>query len=132
MQKKMQKKKEIEKTTTINAELVIPLGELAIYVLPKKENASSIVELLNTKPQVANFILEKMARVIIKKKKIDLKLMKLIFNYYDNETIERGTAYFKATLNGTERALRKMAGENKMFEYDWSEHQKNSESALTH
>lgn len=108
------------KTIIIEAELAVPLDELAIYTLPKKEDASSIVELLNKKPDIANFIIEKIARKIIRKKKLDLKLEKLEFDYNDLDSIERGMAYFKVKLEGTEKNLKRIAGENRLFFFDWN------------
>lgn len=113
----MQKLKKI----IIEAELNVLLGELAIYTLPKKEGASSIIALLNKKPEIANFIIEITARKIIRKKKLDLKLKKLEFNYSDFNNIEYGIAYFKVKLEGTEKNLKRIAGENKLFFFDWNE-----------
>src|SRR5207249_4891457 len=120
MQKLKNKIQEPEKII-IEAELAVPLGELEIYTLPKMEGAKSIIELLNKKPFIANCILEKIARQIIKKKKMEVKIKKMEFDYCDDDRIERGTAYFNVRLKGTEKQLRKIAGENRVCFFDWEE-----------
>ena len=39
----------------------------------------------------------------------------------DSQNITHGVAYFKVTLEGTEHALRKVTGSDKLFEFDWSQ-----------
>ncbi len=109
------------KKIIINAELTVPLGELATYTFPKKEGLLDIVELLDKKPYIVNCIIEKIVRGIIKKKKLDVKIKKLEYNYSDSNNIDFGVAYFKANLKGTEKNLKRIAGENRIFFFDWEE-----------
>src|SRR4051794_28733955 len=83
-----------EELIDIEVELPIALEELAIYVLPKKRDASEIVDLLNTKPELANFEMEKIARSIIRKKKLDVRLKSIEHAYNDSNKLWHGVAYF--------------------------------------
>jgi hypothetical protein len=118
----------MQKTKTeniiIEAELPVPLGELAIYALPKKEDVSAIVGLLDNKPYTANFVMTKIVKGIIRKKKLNLKLLKLEYDYSDSNSIDFGVAYFKARLEGMEKNLKRIAGENKVFDFNWEEYKK--------
>ena len=111
------------KKVTIVAEFPVPLGELAIYALPKKEDKSKIFDLLTTKPQIANYAVGKITRAILRKKKVEVKLKNLEHYYNDSQNLTHGVAYFKVTLEGTENALRKIAGSNKLFVFDWPHQQ---------
>jgi hypothetical protein len=104
---------------TIEAELPVPLEELALYTLPKKVDATEIVNLLDTKPHVANYVIGKTAKRIISNKKLDVKLKNLEYDYMDSSKLSHGVAYFKVTLEGTEKALKKIAGEDRVFSFDW-------------
>ena len=109
----------------IEAELPVPLGELTIYILPKKEDASAIVGLLENKPHIVNFVMVNIAKGIIRKKKLNIKLLKLEYDYSDNfNDIDFGVAYFKARLEGIEKNLKRIAGENKVFDFNWEEYKK--------
>ncbi len=110
-----------DKKIRIEAELPIPLGELATYISPKKEGVASIAELLEKKPHIPNSILLKFVSKIIKRKKFSVNIEKIEFDYCDSERIERGVAYFNAILTGTEKELRKVAGEDRIFFFDWEE-----------
>ena len=114
-------KNKIQEKIIIQAELEVPLGELATYTSPKKEGLSTIVDLLDKKPYIVNCIIERIVRRIIKKKKLDVKIKKLEFDYYDSEVIDIGTAYFKTNLKGIGKNLRRIAGENRVFFFDWEE-----------
>jgi len=110
-----------EKKISIEAQLPVPLGELATYALPKKANEEEIVPLLDAKPHVANYVMGKIARSILRKKKAKVKLLNLEHAYNDSQKLIHGVAYFKVTLEGTEKALRRVAGEDKLFEFDWQQ-----------
>ena len=110
-----------EKTITIEAELVIPLGELAIYLLVRGQDEAEVNKVLYQAEAKANKEIKKIAQEVLIEKKSEVKLNKLKFDYNDSDNISHGTAYFKVKLEGTEKALRKIAGENKVFEYDWEE-----------
>jgi hypothetical protein len=117
------RKNNSEEKITIEAELPIALEELAIYTLPKKRDASEILDLLNTKPELANYEMEKIARSIIRKKKLDVRLKSLEHDYNDSDNLTHGVAYFKVELEGTEITLKKITGENQdVFFYDWQTH----------
>lgn len=109
-----------EKQLTIETELAISLGELAIYVIRKDETESQIVELLNSNPKRVNFQIKKTLKEILREKKTGLEIKTLRFDYYDSKNISHGVAYFKVKIIGTKRELKKVAGENKILLYNWS------------
>ena len=124
------KNSEKEKSIIIEAELVIPLGELAIYLLVKGEDETEVNNVLYQTEEKANKVIKKIAQEVLIKKKSEVKLNKLKFDYNDSDNISNGTAYFKVKIEGIEKALRKIAGENKVFEYDWEEHEKTKLSPI--
>jgi hypothetical protein len=107
---------------TIEAQLPVALEELAIYVLPKEKDTSKILEVLNTNPMTPNYVMRKIARGIIRKKKAEVKLLNIEHDYNDSQNMTHGVAYFKVELEGTEKALKRIAGEEKLFEFDWQDH----------
>ena len=118
------KKLEKEKAITIEAELAIPLGELAIYLLVRGQDEAKVNTVLYQTEEKANKEIKKIAKEVLIKKKSEVKLTYLKFDYNDSDNISHGVAYFKVKIEGTEKALRKIAGEDKVFEYDWEEHEK--------
>lgn len=113
-----------EKIILIKAELVIPLGELAVYLLVKGEGEAEVNTVLYKEETKANNEIKKIVQEVLIEKKSEVKLKYLKFDYNDSDNISHGTAYFKVKLEGTEKALKKIAGEDKVFEYDWEEHEK--------
>lgn len=118
------KNTEKEKTIIITAELVIPLGELAIYLLVKGEDPELVKTILYQAQEKANKEIKKIAKSVLVDRKSEVKLNHLKFDYNDSDNISHGAAYFKVKLQGTEKELRKIAGEDKVFEYDWEDHEK--------
>ena len=107
------------KEITIDASLIIPLGELAIYILKRGEKDSCLLDLLFNKPEVVNIKIKKIINEIILKKKADIKLKELKFDYNDSDKFSIGASYFYVKLKGTEKELKKIAGEDKTFFFDW-------------
>ena len=118
------KNTEKEKTISITAELVIPLGELAIYLLAKGQDETEINKVLYETEEKANKEIKKIAKSVLVERNSEVKLNFLKFDYNDSDNISHGGAYFKVKLLGTEKELRKIAGEDKVFEYDWEDHEK--------
>lgn len=110
-----------DRKITIEAELVIPLGELAIYILKKGEEESLLLKLLYNKPEIVNIKIKKIAKEVLRDNKSNVRLKELRFDYNDSDRFSHGASYFKTMLRGTEKELRKIAGENKIFEFDWDE-----------
>jgi hypothetical protein len=111
-----------EKKIIIEAQLPVALEELALYVLPKKEDPSKILDMLNTNPMTANYVMKKIARAIIRKNKAEVNLKDIEHDYNDSNNMTHGVAYFKVELEGTEKSLRRIAGKNKLFDFDWQAH----------
>ena len=106
-----------DKKISIETELTLSFSKLAPKALPEFKEA--VVNLLKAKPDIINCKVEKIVRKIIGKKKLDLKLTAVEHAYNDSENLTHGGAHFKVTLEGTENALRKVAGENRLFFFDW-------------
>lgn len=114
-----------EQKITIEAELPVALEELAIYTLTKKgESKEEIISVLDEYPSRAERTMKRIARKIISDKKAKVQLEELEFAYMDSAKLWHGVAYFKAKLEGTEKELKKIAGENEIFIYDWKDHKK--------
>lgn len=118
------KNTEKEKTITITAELVIPLGELAIYLLVKGQDETEVNKVLYETEEKANMEIKKIAKSVLVERRSEAEITHLKFDYNDSDNLSHGAAYFKVKLQGTEKELRKIAGEDKVFEYDWEEHEK--------
>ncbi len=108
-----------ERKITIEASLIIPLGELAVYVLKRKKIDTILLDLLHSKPELVNIKVNRIVKKVILEKKSAAILKELKFEYNDSDKIIYGAAYFNVTLKGTEKELKKIAGENKMFSFDW-------------
>ena len=117
-----------EKIITIEAELPIPLGELAIYVIKRKEDDSKLLDLLYNKPEIVNIKVKKIMKEIICKKKWNIKLKDLKFDYNDSDNFSHGASYFNVNLKGTEKGLKKIAGENRICFFDWNENKQTENS----
>lgn len=111
-----------ENKMIIEAELPVALEELALYVLPKKEEASKILELLDKTPSVANYVIRKITRRVLRQSKDEVKLKSLEHHYNDSQNMSHGVAYFKVELEGTKKSLKGIAGDDKLFLFDWQPH----------
>ena len=118
-----------EKIFTIEAVYIISLDELVLYVIKKGENDSLLFDMLNKKPDVVNIKMKKIIKEVLQKKKLEVKFKELKFDYNDSESFLMGIAYFKATLKGTKRELKKIAGTDKLFFYEWEENNEIPDSA---
>ena len=118
-----------EKIFTIEAVYIISLDELVLYVIKKGENDSLLFDMLNKKPDVVNIKMKKIIKEVLSKNKSEVMFKELKFDYNDSESFLMGIAYFKATLKGTKRELKKIAGTDKLFFYEWEENNKTPDSA---
>lgn len=109
------------KKITIEAELPIPLEELAIYVLDKGQDESLVTGLIDKNPNKVNSIMEKEVREFLEEKKLNITLKELKHQYNDSFNLTHGVAYFSAKLKGTEEELKEIAGDDKEFIFDWNE-----------
>jgi hypothetical protein len=108
-----------EKKIIILASLIIPLGELAIYVQKQKKIDTVLLDLLHNNPEIVTIKVKRIVKKVMLEKKSTAILKELKSEYYDSDRIIFGAAYFDATLLGTEKELKKIAGKNKVFSYDW-------------
>ena len=111
------KKNEME----IDAELPIPLGELFIYIKRKAEKEEDVTDILDNEPERAIAEITKIVNSIIKKKKVNVKVLEIEHSYNDSYNVTHGVAYFSIKLSGTKADLKKIAGEDKEIVYDWED-----------
>lgn len=106
--------------TTIVAEFPIPATELALEVIVKGEKATDIFEILDREPERANMAVRRIIEDEIKHERIDDVCVKEIsFNHTDSNNITHAVCYFTVKLEGMEENLRKLAGQDKLFYYEW-------------
>jgi len=108
-----------EKKVIIKTIFSIPLDELAMYIFKRKEKDSQLFDLLDNNPEVVNIKIKKIIKEVLHKKKAVVKLKEVKFDYNDTEDFIMGIAYFNVKLKGTEKELRKVTKENKLFYFDW-------------
>ena len=118
-----------EKIFTIEAVYIISLDELVLYVIKKGEDDSLLFDMLNKKLDVVNIKMKKIIKEVLRKNKSEVMFKELKFDYNDSESFLMGIAYFKATLKGTKRELKKIAGTDKLFFYEWEENNEIPDSA---
>ena len=111
------KKSEME----IDAELPIPLGELFIYIKRKGEKEEDVTDILDNEPERAIAEITKIVNSIIKKGKVNVKILELEHAYNDSYNVTHGVAYFSIKLSGAKVDLKKIAGEDKEIVYDWED-----------
>ncbi len=104
---------------TIKVKLIIPLQELAIYILKRRKENSVLLDTLNKNPEKVNQTVKRITRGVLRIINPNVRLKQIKFSYYDSVKFIYGSAYFDAKLRGTEKELRKVAGVNKIFQYDW-------------
>ena len=105
----------------IDAELPIPLGELFIYIKHKGEKEEDVTDILDNEPERAIAEITKIVNSIIKKKKVNVKVLELEHAYNDSYNVTHGVAYFSIKLNGSKADLKRIAGEDKEIIYDWED-----------
>ncbi len=103
----------------IEGELPVPLGELFIYVKHKGEKEEAIISILDTDTERVISEVKKIVLEIVKKKKLNIKVLELEHAYNDSDNVDTGVAYFSIKLSGVKADLKKIAGEGKTIEYDW-------------
>ncbi len=112
-----------EKKITIEAQLLIPLSELETYLWEKGDEFSNVSDLIyNKNSKMAEWKMERNVKKILVRKKLDIKIKEFNFSHNSSRNISHGTAYFNATLKGTEKSLRKITGETALFVFDWEKY----------
>jgi hypothetical protein len=114
-------KKSKERKITIDAMYPIPLDELLMQMFTEEEDHSLLIDYIYHRTSFVEFRIKKVIKRIFRFQKSSVRLRTLKFAYNDSDNISHGIAYFKVTLRGTGRELRKVAGENKIFMFDWEE-----------
>ena len=117
-------KKIEERKITIDSMYIIPLEDLVMQVLVKEEEISMLLDYLYKSPKIVERIIKKTVKRIIHFQKTDVRLKRLNFAYNDSNNITHGASYFKVSLKGDEKELRKVAGKDKSFFFDWEEKEK--------
>ncbi|MFA6925233.1 MAG: hypothetical protein WC223_13390 [Bacteroidales bacterium] len=112
-------KKFKEKIITIEALFVISLEELAFSVLKHEDDYNLLIDILNKNPEIANKKVKENIKRIIRNSKVNVKLKKVKFSYNDSDNFSHGVSYFDVKLKGTEKELKRIAGEDKIFLFNW-------------
>ncbi|MDO9187409.1 MAG: hypothetical protein Q7W13_15450 [Bacteroidia bacterium] len=114
------KKKSIRETVIeIETEFSIPLKELAMELIPAKKPKEEIVDLLDHKSEEADKAVRKIITDFMSHEKLNIDVAKIKFNQMDRPKLSTGVAYFDVTLKGSKSDLKKIAGEDSLFVYDW-------------
>ena len=110
-----------ENKITIDSMYIIPLEDLVMQVLVSEEEISMLLDYLSKSPKIVENIIRKIVKKILHYQETDVRLRGLKFAYNDSNNITHGVSYFSVTLKGEEKELRKVAGENKSFFFEWEE-----------
>ncbi len=105
----------------IETELGLPLEELAIEFLNKKEPREKIVEILDHDAESIYAKLIKMLTANIKGEGARVEIKEVEFTEMDSDNLNHGAAYFKVKLEGSKKELEKIAGDDMYFVYDWED-----------
>lgn len=103
----------------IETELGIPLQELAIELIPVKKNQKQIIDLLDHQAKKAEDSVKQMVFNYTKKAKANVTVTKVEFTEMDSANLNHGAAYFIVTLKGNIKELKKIAGDDSLFVYNW-------------
>jgi hypothetical protein len=106
-------------TLEIKTEFSIPLEELAMELIPAKEPPQGIVELLDHKSKIADGCVKEIITKFFKEEPFEIVVTKVKFNQMDSANLSHGVAFFDVTLKGSESELKKIAGPELLFIYDW-------------
>ena len=105
----------------IETELGMPLEELAIEFVPKKEPEEKIIEILDHEPDSIYPKLKKMLIAQIKEEKLKIEVGEIEFTQMDSDNLNHGAAYFIVKLSGNKSDLEKIAGDGLLFSYNWED-----------
>lgn len=109
-----------EKKIIIEADLLVPLEELPMIALAQDVDVSSITDTLIKNPRKINRMMKNATEEELSEDNPEVKIKKMEFSYNDSSNITHAIAYFKTKLEGPEKAIRTIAGLDKLFFYDWS------------
>ena len=114
---------------TIDSMYIIPLEELIMQVLVSEEEISMLLDYLYKSPKIVERVIRKAVKRILRFQKTDVRLKGLEFAYNDSNNITHGASYFNVSLKGEENELKKIAGKDKSFFFDWEVNSKITSSA---
>lgn len=104
----------------IEAEFPMAVEELAFEIMVKGEKVTDMINILETEPQRANEAVKRMLEAEMKDKVLDVIVKNVCLDYIDSYNIIYAVSYFKVKLEGIEKDLKKVAGnEDKLFQYEW-------------
>ncbi|HBF89381.1 MAG TPA: hypothetical protein DDX39_12135 [Bacteroidales bacterium] len=109
------------KEISISTELGIPLEELAIDLLNENQDKSEIINVVYKQTAKVEKAVLAMVKNEIKEQKLNIAVEKVTFTENDRDNISTGASYFEVVLKGNKTDLKKIAGEDKLFIYDWSQ-----------
>ena len=106
-------------SSSITTELGIPLEELAMELIPKKQPKENIIQLIENETAKVEGAVTKMAEQAIEDEGLAIKVISVIFKENDSHKLSTGASYYTVVLEGTKTELKKIAGNDKPFYYEW-------------
>lgn len=110
-----------DKKITIDSKYIISLEELVMHVLVSEQEISLLLDYLYKSPSIVERVIRKAVKRILRFQKSNVRLRDLKFAYNDSNNITHGASYFNVSLKGEENELRKIAGKDKSFFFDWGD-----------
>ncbi len=107
---------------TIETTFDISLEQLSKYLLKKRDDITSIFNLLDNTPEMANRKMGKVLKEIIGKTP-GVQIEKIEFEKEGSYDLSLSMVGFKTTLTGTKEKLKKVVGDDKLFQFDWNDYQ---------
>jgi len=105
----------------IYATLPVPLKDVFDWMEEDGKNESDTMLLMKNDSEKISEKVKTVFNEYFSDEKINAELKEINFWYSDSDNPSHAVAFFKIKLEGTEKTLHKIAGENKLFIYDWSE-----------
>jgi hypothetical protein len=112
-------KKFKERKVMISSMFIIPLEELARYVLNPEDDQSMLLEHLHKNPLAVEEKMKRVIKRILCVQRSKVKLKELGFAYNDSNNFTHGASYFHAKLRGREKELRVLEKTNHFTPFDW-------------
>lgn len=112
-------KKAKDKKITIEVDLPIPLEEIQNWMGELDENID-LIKFLESKSKLITYIPKSILSDFLKDEKVDVEILKIKYGYYDSSNLSHGMVYFEIKIRGTKQELKKIAGEDKLFIYEWN------------
>lgn len=108
------------KKITIEANLPVPLSEIQEWLKKGGLKCRDIAHLVDDNKEKISAEAKVVVGDFLKRENSQVKIKKITHSFIDSANVSHGMAYFRVELRGTEEELKKVAGEDKLFIYDWN------------